>query len=44
MLVQWKLRDWMVHIILLDKSSRNDWEDLDQNTLKFISLDFARGM
>jgi len=44
MLVQWKLRDWMVHLIFLDKSCRNDWEGLDPNTLNILFLDFARGM
>ena len=44
LLVQWKLRDWMVHLILLETSCRNDWEGLDPNTLNNISLDFARGM
>ena len=43
-LAQWKLRDWIVHLILLEKSCRNDWEGLDPNTLKSISLDFTRGM
>ena len=36
LLVQWKLRDWMVHLVFLEKSCRNDWEGLDPNTSKII--------
>ena len=34
LVVQWKLRDWMVHLVFLEKSCRNDWEGLDPNTLE----------
>ena len=33
----------MVHLIFLDKSCRNDWEDLDPNALKFIVYGLRAG-